>query len=1037
MLRAIFPLLLSAASSSPLLSFFVAPYGSDSGNSGTSAAAPFRTLLRAQLALRAALSAAPPLTANATVSIAPGVYTEPAALVFTPSDSGSGGFTVRWQCLDASGSPAEGCVLYVGAVIPPSLWAPFQGAIFVANVSALIPPPPPPPPPPSAPGCGLVEPGYSYDGHDIEEVLVPPNNVSACCAACALVPACTAWSLCVNITCGTPARPINCYLKSSAAGRTPFGPLRTSGTLVAPPTPAPPASGAFYALVEGARAATIARVPNRGSGYLAALGVSNSDSSLTWPPNSSSFPAAPFDVSNSFVFCNLGADWFTETRPVTSLDFGARTIHFEGRRNGVAGCNGKAYLQGARELIDEPGEWAHEPATGLLYYWPLDPASLAPGAAAPIVAAPAGAALQFQGSPPGSGGPPVADISLEGLEVRGSGFTPDGAYRVFPPGRPNDFPAPTNTGMVRIEGARNISILRCRLLHAGLSAVWVAGEAQNVTVRGCWIEGAGFCGVTLAGPYPGDGPYASAGAAFVNRGHAVENNLIYNVGTRVGHGAGVWLWQSGENRVAHNYVKEAPRNGVGLYGVRFGAGAGGGQGVLPATAYGVELDFFSALELLTTRDNEVSFNVLENVVRDSCDAGAVESWGVGRGNVLHSNAVSDCDSGGVDGSWMNFLFQDDASHWLNHSSNVVFNVAGKGSEEGGMIKSVFSVCENNVVAYSELGFLFNIQPYIEPAAAMTFARNVFAFLAPAGAPPLGISVNAYTAGTLATSCSIMEDRAQAAVYNFTAASVPSLATPVIAEWDYNLYFNASHGANASAPWDAHAVEADPGFVGAATPPWLRTVADLALAPGSPAFALPGFRRIAVELMGLEADFSFDLGAWARRSAQAEKVQAETCACARPTALHAQAQRHGRAPAHTAATPTRPHATITTTALPPPPPSADDRQVGLWREGSYGISPGAGGWPFAAGAWALYRRVDVAGATRLRVRLQPRAAGLRVALALGAPANVLATFDADAAGAAVGVMAVFEVPLAQPLTVAGGLVFLLPSEGCVIDWFMLP
>ena len=879
----------AAASVSPApISYFVSPAGSDA-NAGTTPSAPFATLQFAQRSLRAALAAASPLTANATVSLSPGVYIEPQPLVFGPADSGSGGFTVRWVCADASGAAAEGCVLYVGAAIPPSLWAPYRGGIFVANVSSLLPPPPPPPPPPAAPGCGVVEPGISYDGFDIAEVLVPPNNVSACCAACAGAPACVAWSLCVNITCGTPQRPINCYLKTSAAGRRPFGPLRTSGTLVNATPPAAPASGAFYSLIEGARAATIARLPNKGSGYLSTLGVANGDASLTWPPGSPAFPAAPFDVSNAHVFCNLGADWFTELRPVTSLDFGARTVHFEGARNGVAGCNNKAYLQGPKELIDEPGEFAHDPASGLLFYWPLDPAAVQPGGA-PIVAAPAAAALEFYGAP---GGPPVADIAIEGLEVRGSGFTPDGAYRIFPPGRPNDFPAPTDTGMVRIEGAARIALRRCRLLHAGLSAVWVAREAQNVTVAGCWIEGPGFCGVTLAGPYPGDGPYATAADAFVNRGHAVLSNLIYNVGTRVGHGAGVWIWQSGENVVSHNYIKEAPRNGVGLYGVRFGAGAGGGAGVLPAVAYNKTLDFFSSLELLTSRSNEISFNLIENVVRDSCDAGAVESWGVGVGNVVHSNAVSDCDSGGVDGSWMNFLFQDDASHWLNHSSNVVFNVAGKGSEEGGMIKSVHSVCENNVFGFSELGFLFNIQPYIEPAAAMTFARNVFAFVAPADAPPLAISVNAYTNGTLATSCSIMENARQAAVYNFTNATSPPLAAPVVLEWDFNLYWNCSHAAAPIGAWDAHAVAADPAFVGAATPPWLRTVADLALPPNSPAFALPGFRRIAVERIGLEEGFAFDLGTWARRNAQTEKVQAETCAGAR--AGRARAPAHGARP----------------------------------------------------------------------------------------------------------------------------------------------
>lgn len=55
-------------------------------------------------------------------------------------------------------------------------------------------------------------------------------------------------------------------------------------------------------------------------------------------------------------------------------------------------------------------------------------------------------------------------------------------------------------------------------------------------------------------------------------------------------------------------------------------------------------------------------------------------------------------------------------HFMNHSSNLIFHCAGRGSEEAGMIKSVFSVFENNIVAHCCLGHLFNAQPYIEPAA---------------------------------------------------------------------------------------------------------------------------------------------------------------------------------------------------------------------------------------------------------------------------------------------------------------------------------
>jgi len=282
------------ASSAPAPSFFISPTGSDS-NPGTSAAAPFATFSAAQQAMRTALAAAGPLQADATVTAAPGVYIQSSPLLFNASDSGSGGFQVLWQC--------TGAVLYIGVRVQE--WQPLNGSgpIWVANVSGLLPPlPPVPPPPPPPPGCGLVEPGISYNGNDITTVLVnAPNNISACCQACSAQPGCRFWSLCVNITCGTPARPVNCYLKTSDSGRAPFGPLRTSGSLPPAPTPTPPPPRRFFTLLEGSQGATIARLPNRGSGYLGTLGIGNSDSRLSWGAGNVFMPNTSFDVSNAQV----------------------------------------------------------------------------------------------------------------------------------------------------------------------------------------------------------------------------------------------------------------------------------------------------------------------------------------------------------------------------------------------------------------------------------------------------------------------------------------------------------------------------------------------------------------------------------------------------------------------------------------------------------------------------------------------------------------------------------------------------------------
>jgi len=240
----------------------------------------------------------------------------------------------------------------------------------------------------------------------------------------------------------------------------------------------------------------------------------------------------------------------------------------------------------------------------------------------------------------------------------------------------------------------------------------------------------------------------------------------------------------------------------------------------------------------------------------------------------------------------------------------------------------------------------------------------------------------------------------AKVYNFTNATNPALTTPVILEFDYNLYWNCAHSAlppQPGKPWDEHSIAADPLMVGESGPvavaPWERVAADLALSPLSPAYSLPGFRRISVEDIGLGSDFFFDMASWGRRGPGGVKIQAETY----------------------------------------------DRQVGLWREGSYAISPGPKNWAFQPGAWALYKRVDVTGATAVVLRVgaaKGSSGGLTMSVALGTPDGVIANLALNATAAPVGVMGTFSIPLqGAPLTLSGANVFLLPQSQCIIDYFL--
>ena len=74
---------------------------------------------------------------------------------------------------------------------------------------------------------------------------------------------------------------------------------------------------------------------------------------------------------------------------------------------------------------------------------------------------------------------------------------------------------------------------------------------------------------------------------------------------------------------------------------------------------------------------------------------------------------------------------------LNFSSNILFQLHGAGSQEAGMIKSVGSVFENSVIADCSLGHLFNMCPFLEPAANMIYRRNLYVNVTTTGAGACG------------------------------------------------------------------------------------------------------------------------------------------------------------------------------------------------------------------------------------------------------------------------------------------------------------
>src|SRR4051794_13399998 len=104
--------------------FYVSSSGSDSSSGSTGN--PFKTLTKAQQAVRSLIAAS--LSEDVTIHIADGLYSLTSPLLFTTADSGNNGHTVNWKA-DGSNAVISGGIKITG-------WTQGTNGVYSASVPA-------------------------------------------------------------------------------------------------------------------------------------------------------------------------------------------------------------------------------------------------------------------------------------------------------------------------------------------------------------------------------------------------------------------------------------------------------------------------------------------------------------------------------------------------------------------------------------------------------------------------------------------------------------------------------------------------------------------------------------------------------------------------------------------------------------------------------------------------------------------------------------------------------------------------------------
>ena len=318
-----------------------------------------------------------------------------------------------------------------------------------------------------------------------------------------------------------------------------------------------------------------------------------------------------------------------------------------------------AWLENARELLTQPGEWSLDPRTGELSYLALpgeDPS------AQTVVVAPR---LEQLVRVAGSRGAPARHLRFEGLRFAHTAFPlPAVGYREIQAAHyGTTLGAPTFVQPVALgcRYAEDVRVSGCRFTNLGASGVGVGAGCARAAIVGSTFDDVGGTGVIvgwranaeLAGGKEGGLDADWRDPRDAPRATEVADCEVRRCGQDSFGAVGVFVAFSADTRVSHNHVHDLPYTGISI-GYRWN----------------------------TTPTSQVrcvvEHNHIHDVMQVLADGGGIYTLGLQPGTVLRRNFIHDVRRSGTahGGAPNNGFFLDQGSKGYLLEANVVRATSG-------------------------------------------------------------------------------------------------------------------------------------------------------------------------------------------------------------------------------------------------------------------------------------------------------------------------------------------------------------------------
>ncbi|MEE8452721.1 MAG: right-handed parallel beta-helix repeat-containing protein [Thermoguttaceae bacterium] len=244
--------------------------------------------------------------------------------------------------------------------------------------------------------------------------------------------------------------------------------------------------------------------------------------------------------------------WETSIHPLKSVDVDASIVEFAAPLKewwclGYWEKDQRYYVENARELLDQPGEWYLNRETGLLSYWPMPGETLG---GSKVVAPRLTELVRFAGD---------ADQQqfVEHVTLRGLAFH-HADWELDAKGNSSTQAAVEVPAVVVADGARHCVVEACEVAHVGTYGIWFRRGCKDCRIQRNRLFDLGAGGVRV-----GEATMAPTDETESSR-ILVDNNHIHHGGRVYPAGIGIWVAQSSHNRISHNDVHDMLYSGISI-----------------------------------------------------------------------------------------------------------------------------------------------------------------------------------------------------------------------------------------------------------------------------------------------------------------------------------------------------------------------------------------------------------------------------------------------------------------------------------------